>query len=67
MGHVRPVFAIPLKYKYLYQAVGCAACLCSIAINQALSISTDRELIQARGCDTHYGGALVLGAILAQL
>lgn len=44
-----------------------AACLCSIPINHALSISRDRELIQALGCDIHYSGALLLGAILVEL
>lgn len=63
MGHVRPVFAIPLQTKHFYRA----ASLCSITINHALSISTDSELIQALGCDIHYSGALVLGAVLVEL
>ena len=37
------------------------ACLRSITINHALSITTDLASIEAVGCDIHYSGALVLG------
>jgi hypothetical protein len=67
MGHVRPVFAVPLKNKYFYEAVSCDWLFMLHNDKSRLSISTDRELIQALGCDIHYSGALVLGAILVEL